>query len=190
MHQSIRRHQLRCWFDRQLQLESWDGRGLSPLNWTILGLIFLSVALFTLETEEAIGQSYSYVFELLNVAILLIFLSEFVLRLWSSGETRGIRGLSARARYAQPFWLTIDLLAFAPELLVLSLLALGVAVPIPVEWLKAIRLLRLLKIGKFVPGAKIVFDVITSVRFQLLVSAAVARLPERPKPQSERSHAA
>jgi len=43
----------RTWFDRQLLLDSWDGRGLSPINWVVLTLIILSVILFTVETMEA-----------------------------------------------------------------------------------------------------------------------------------------
>ena len=103
---------MRAWMDRQLLLDSWDRHGLSPVNWVILTLILLSVVLFTIETMPGLSPGTARALDLANDAVLFIFAIEFALRLWCAGETRSVSGLRNRARYAGPFWLFIDVLAF------------------------------------------------------------------------------
>ncbi len=52
----------------------------------------------------------------------------------------------------------------------MALVAAGVEIPISVEGLKAIRLMRLVKLARFVPAAQMLVDVIQSVWRQLLIS--------------------
>lgn len=161
---------LRRMVDRQLTIDSWDRPGLSPTNWVLVALIFASVVLFTLETEPALAGAWAEALNSANLLILCIFGIEFLLRLWSAGETRGVRGVTERARYAGRFWLTVDFLAFAPELFIVALMSAGIEIPFSVEGLKAIRLVRLVKLARFVPAAQMLVDVIESVWRQLLIS--------------------
>lgn len=161
---------LRRFVDRQLTIDSWDRPGLSPTNWVLIVLIFASVVLFTLETEPALAGDWADALNSANLLILCVFGVEFLLRLWSAGETRGITGVRERSRYAGRFWLTVDFLAFAPELFLVALMAAGIEIPFSVEGLKAIRLMRLLKLARFVPAAQMLVDVIESVWRQLLIS--------------------
>ncbi len=163
----------RAWFDRQLLLDSWDRRGLSPLNWVILVLIIASVVLFTIETMEGLSPGLAQVLELANDGILLVFAIEFCLRLWSAGETRGVSGLTNRAFYAGRFWLFIDFLAFGPELLMLVVTGFTGA---DMAWLRAFRLARLFKLAKYFEPARIVLQVLRSVWRQLLVAGVIASL--------------
>ena len=86
-------HRLRLWLDRQLIEESWPYRGFSPLNWFILAVILFSAVLFAAETEPLAVARYPLVLQAANLAILTVFALEFALRLFSAGETRGLKGL-------------------------------------------------------------------------------------------------
>ncbi len=163
----------RGWFDRQLLLDSWDGRGLSPLNWVILVLIILSVVLFTVETLEGLSPNTAFLLDLANDAILLIFAIEFCLRLWCAGQTRGVTGLGNRVHYAGRFWLSVDFLAFGPELIML--IATGF-MGADLAWLRAFRLARLFKLAKYFEPARVVVRVLRSTWRQLLVAAVIASL--------------
>jgi voltage-gated potassium channel len=161
---------LRRQVDRQLDLNSWGKPGFSPFNKILLVLILLSIVLFTLETEPSLEGAWANSFDLINQLILCVFGIEFLLRLWSAGEMVGKKGLRERARYAGRFWLFIDFLAFAPELFIVALISAGVGIPISVDGLKAVRLLRLLKLARFVPAARMLVEVVQSVWRQLVTS--------------------
>jgi voltage-gated potassium channel len=161
---------LRRLVDRQLTIDSWDRSGLSPMNWLLVGLIFSSVVLFTLETEPALAGAWANALNTANLIILCVFGIEFLLRLWAAGETKGISGIGARCTYAGRFWLVVDFLAFAPELFLVALVAAGIEIPFSVEGLKAIRLIRLVKLARFVPAAQMLVEVVQSVWRQLLIS--------------------
>lgn len=166
---------VRAWFDRQLNVHSWQKPGLSPLNIVIIVLIGLSAVLFAIETEPALVVDRSVMLLQLNVGILLIFAGEFFLRIWSSGETRKIAGLANRIRYAEPGWLVIDFLAFAPELLLLLVLfLLGDKAADWVVAFKLVRLLRLVKLAHYLPGSRILLETVVSVWGELLASLGIA----------------
>jgi len=151
-------------------IESWTGRGLSPANGLILALILLSAALFAVETENAIADHIEPQLRVVSLIILVAFALEFCLRIWSAGENRGLKTIGQRVDYAGPFWLILDFVAFAPELLLFVLVYTGVESTTSIEALKALRLLRLLKLARLLPGGRMVLEVIELVAPQLLVS--------------------
>lgn len=151
-------------------VESWTGRGLSPVNKVILALILLSAALFAIETEDSLADHIEFQLRLASLIILAAFALEFCLRIWSAGENRGLRTIGQRVDYAGAFWLTLDFIAFAPELLLFMLVYSGVESTTSIEALKALRLLRLLKLARLLPGGRMVLEVIELVAPQLLVS--------------------
>lgn len=166
---------MREWFDQQLNIRSRAGAGLSPLNIVIVGLILLSVVLFTLESEPRLDPALAEWIGRLNLVILILFAAEFALRIWSAGQATGIRGLGARATYAGRSWLAIDFIAFAPELLLVILIsALGDQYALSIGALKVVRLLRLIKLAHFVPGGRVLVETIYSVRNELLASVVIA----------------
>lgn len=167
-------HRTKLWLDRQLNIDSWDQSGLSPLNKLVFLFIFLSVVLFTVETEPGIYLHWGPIIDAMNAVILVSFAAEFSLRIWSAGETLGIHGLSGRTRYAGRAWLSIDFLAFGPELIVMALVLSGAAIPVSLGGFKAIRLLRVLKLARFIPGGRMVVEVVQSVWHYLLASLVAA----------------
>ena len=189
-------HRLRLWLDRQLIEESWPYRGFSPLNWFILAVILFIAVLFAAETEPLAVARYPLVLQAANLAILTVFALEFALRLFSAGETRGLKGLSARTAYAGRFWLLLDFLAFGPELILLALLYAGADIPLTLAGLRAIRLLRLVKLIHYMPGGRLMSEVLTDVAPQLLATLIAALglkfsdWPDKLRAAGEEFHAA
>ena len=166
---------MRAWWDRQLIVKSWERPGLSPVNIAIIGLIVLSAVLFAIETEPALAVIWGDALFTLNIVILTLFAAEFFLRLWSAGTSRGIAGLRERIDYAEPGWLVIDFLAFAPELVLLVVFAvIGEAAAGWVVSFKLIRLLRVAKLVRYVPGVRILVETIASVWTELVASVTLA----------------
>lgn len=165
----------RIWFDRQLQTGSWSRKGVPALTWGVFLLIVLSAICFTLSTEQALPQSISAPLALANRAFVVLFAMEFALRLWSAGESLGIKGFSARTAYAGRFWLSIDFLSFAPEIAIWILLKLTpISDQLAFEGLGALRLLRLVQIARYLPGSEILIETLVAVRTELLASAITA----------------
>lgn len=163
------------WCDRQISVKSWQRPGLSPLNFVIVAAILGSAVLFAIDTEQGLTEAWGAVLPILNLGVLALFAVEFCLRVWSSGEARGISGLANRVRDAGPVWLAVDFLAFAPELALLAVFALT-GKP-TAEWVVALRLFRLLrvvKLARYVPGARILIETIASVWAELIASVTIA----------------
>lgn len=138
-------------------------------------MILLSVVLFTLESEPGLDPEIGKWIAQLNLVVLILFAVEFALRLWSAGQAAGVRGLDARANYAGRSWLIIDFIAFAPELLLVILIAIfGDQFAFSIGALKVVRLLRLIKLAHFVPGGRVLVETIYSVRNELLASVIIA----------------
>jgi len=156
----------------QLDTERADRRGLSFTNWPLVFLIFLSLLIYTIETEEEIPIARTYEFWLLNVAILCVFAIEFVLRLWIAGVDERFRGWRGLWSYfaANPFMTVVDFVAFAPELI---LIALGASPP---ALLRSLRIFRLFKIARYFPAFKLVVDALRSCIQELLVALSLSAL--------------
>jgi len=129
-----------------------DGDSLSRcVDLVLVALIILSVAAVILESIPSVGQRYGdafYWFEALTVSIFSI---EYLLRIWSCVEapTYADRGsLRARLRFAVSFHALIDLIAILPFFLV-TFAAIGGA---DMRFLRAIRLLRVLKLMRYSPA--------------------------------------
>ena len=154
----------------QLEAERPDKRGLSPTNWCILFLILFSLVLYTAETEREIDVASRSLFWLLNYAVLTVFAVEFVGRLYAIGTVERFRGWRGLTTYARSNWflLTVDFLAFAPEL-VLMLVGLN-----PPGVLRALRLVRLFKLIRYFPAFRLVVDALRSCLQELLAALAVA----------------
>ena len=166
---------VRAFFDRQLTVRSWLKPGLSPLNLVIVALIIASALMFALETEPSVPADWRPVLFALNLLVLVAFAVEFALRIWAAGASVGITGFAARMAYAEPAWLVIDFFAFAPELcLLLYVVATGDAAVVWVDGFKLVRLLRVAKLVRYVPGMKLLFETIISVRLELIASVTIA----------------
>jgi voltage-gated potassium channel len=157
---------------RELEPTARDKPGLSTANSIVVALVLLSFLLFALETEPTIqGAARSWI-EMLNLAVLGVFAVEYVLRLWVESEDPRYRGAMGRFRYAVSPYALADLAAFLPELLWLLLPHGGDDSML--MFLRVLRLVRLLKIARFVPAFEVMGAAMRRAGEQLVTALAVA----------------
>ncbi len=157
---------------REMEPDARDRSGLSGINRLIMFLVLASFVLLALETEPGIDGVSRVWIEWANLAILGAFSLEYVLRIWIAGEDPAYRGLLGRLKYiATPFALA-DLIAFAPELIVI-LLAPEASSPM-IGLLPVLRLARLVKLARFVPAFDLLGATISRSGGQLLTTLAMA----------------
>jgi voltage-gated potassium channel len=146
--------------------------GLSSTNTFIVALVLLSFLLFALETEPTITGDLRTWIERLNIVVLVAFAIEYVVRLWVVGWDGRHRGFVGRLRYACSPYALADLAAFLPELLWLTIPHPGN--PELLMFLRVLRLVRLLKIARFIPAFEILAAAFRRAFSQLITALALA----------------
>jgi len=128
----------------QLEPDAWHAKGLSPVNTALVVLIFVAVAEAVLDTEPTISRGREELFANVEFGVGLIFLTEYVARLWVAVENPRFRNARLpRLRYALTPIAIIDLLAVVP-----SLFAFGGAPSLLLRFFRILRILRLAKLGR------------------------------------------
>ena len=111
-------------------------------------LISASVVAVILESMPSLEARYSEAFSLFEVCTVAVFSVEYLLRIWTAVEFDASKGMSAwqaRLRYMTSFHAIVDLLAILP----FYLLVLGVFSDVDMRFLRAVRLLRVLKLTRY-----------------------------------------
>jgi voltage-gated potassium channel len=139
----------------------------------VVFLIVLSFALLAIETEPATPAGVRALAQRIDVLIPWLFALEFALRVWSSGASPLYRGARGRARFFGRPLIWLDLLAFAPELVV-QLVLPGVASG--ASWVRLLRLFRLLKLFAMFRAFREIAAAVRAASRQLLATFAVAGL--------------
>jgi voltage-gated potassium channel len=147
--------------------------GLSRTNILIVGLVLASFLVFALETEPDIPADVAAWISAINIAILVAFGIEYVVRLWVIGEDPRYRGLLGRLRYMFTPFALADLAAFLPELLWLAFAHPG-ANDQTLMFLRVIRLVRLIKIARFIPAFEVLGAAMRRAGMQLVTALALA----------------
>jgi voltage-gated potassium channel len=146
--------------------------GLSATNTMVVLLVLGSFVLFALETEPTITGVWATWISALNLVVLGLFALEYVIRLWVVGEHPHHIGFRGRLRYALSPWALADLAAFLPELL-------WVLLPHPGDnsmlmFLRVLRLVRLVKIARFIPAFEVMGAALKRAGMQLATALALA----------------
>jgi voltage-gated potassium channel len=141
---SLRQHLYRL-----LETAHLGDRGSRIVDIGLIGLICISVAAVVLESMARLELRWSSQFYWLEVTTVCIFSVEYLLRVWCSVEApasrvQGASALQIRARYVLSFHAIIDLLAILPFYLML----LGM-LDVDMRFLRAVRLLRILKLTRY-----------------------------------------
>jgi voltage-gated potassium channel len=135
----------------------------------LVTVIVASVTAVALETMEALHVSYGGLFSVIEVVAVSVFTLDYALRLWTAPErdpTGAARPWRSRLRYVVSPLGIIDLLAVLPFYLDLFL-------PVHPDWLRVLRLLRLLKMARYAPGISLFVAVIRAERRPLLAALLV-----------------
>lgn len=153
-----------------LELEPNERRhGLSPLNKLIVIAIVVSVIFAVVESEHAVYESHPALFHGIEVGFSILFLVEYLARLWVAPEDPRFRGRLGRLRWALTPAALLDLLAVTPVLLHL----LGGEAYV-IRMVRLVRVLRLAKLGRFTQAWRALSEAVHARRYELMVSIAVA----------------
>jgi voltage-gated potassium channel len=129
---------------RQLEPSAWPKSGLSPVNAFIVLLIVIAVVETVIETEPLITHGREYWFDVVEVSIGVIFLVEYVARVWIAPDIPRFHSARfPRLRYMVTPIAIIDLLAVLP-----ALFAFGGASSLLLRFFRVLRMLRLAKLGR------------------------------------------
>ncbi|WP_325049239.1 ion transporter [Henriciella algicola] len=173
MHHIMTQIGLRKRLYTQMEPTARDKTGLSPFNLFIVILVLLSFLALALETEPTMGDGWMRAIDVFNVAIIIIFALEYLLRLWVAGENPEYRGVRGRVRYVCSGYALADLVAFLPELLWILLAPDDASAQI-VMVLRVLRLARLAKISRFIPAFDVLGATLSRAGQQLFTTLAMA----------------
>jgi voltage-gated potassium channel len=147
--------------------------GLSRTNVALVWLVIASFIVFALETEPDMPADASMWIAWINLAVLAAFGVEYVVRLWVIGEDPRYRGLGGRIRYIFTPYALADLAAFLPELLWLAF-AHPEANDQTLMFLRVLRLVRLIKLARFIPAFDVLGAAMRRAGSQLVTALALA----------------
>ena len=159
---------VRRYWHRQLDPEAWDGKGLSPTNWFIFFLIWVSIVFGVMATEPDFSHLLGGHLVAIDRLILAVFALEFVARLTTAGLNPKFKGLSGLVRYATRPASIADLIVIIP-----------IVLPAPATWmlmLRLLRILRLLRLAAFphIRQALLEFtEALAAKRFELLFTLSI-----------------
>lgn len=122
----------------------------------LIALIAASVAAVILESIPAFEAQYAAQLSFFEVFTVAVFSVEYLLRLWSSVELESEThrtSMQARIRYMTSFHAIIDVIAILP----FYLLVLGLTGSVDMRFLRAVRLLRVLKLTRYSAAMNMVF---------------------------------
>lgn len=138
------------------------------LDWILVILILANVAGTIAQTDPNIEQSYGEDLQLFDRLCVVVFLIEYLARLWVAPEHPLLQKLGparARLRFAATPMMVIDALAFVP--LLLELLFPGIA------YVRLTRLVRFLKLARYSPALATIGRVLAAERRALLACVII-----------------
>jgi voltage-gated potassium channel len=149
------------------------GESRSPTRTCVSGFlvaaIVATVAAVALETMEMLRAAYGALFAAIEIFTVAVFTLDYALRCWAAPEgdpTGAARPWRARLRYAASPFGVFDLLAVLP-------FYVDLLFPIDPDWLRVLRLLRLLKMARYAPGLSLFVAVLRAERRPLLAALLV-----------------
>lgn len=162
----------RRWLYVNLHPAAWHKRGLSPVNRFIAVIIIFAVMLAILQSEPTIYLGRESLFRNLELCFSVIFLAEYIARIWIAGENPDYGPtLAWRLRYALTFSALIDLIALVS--MFVTLMGSQGAV---LRMIRLVRIVALAKLGRYSTALNAIANAIHSRRFELLMSLALASL--------------
>lgn len=147
-------------FDDNLHTKQWH----NVADWIIIGLIILSTLEIFLSTFDAVSDCYGSVLGCIDLFTQVFFTIEVSLRIWNADMLDPkYRGLKGRLRYCFSFYGLIDILATYP-------FYLSYLVSLPVTLLKTLRVVRLLRVFRYMHSFQLLSKALSSKKNELLVS--------------------
>lgn len=144
-------------------------RHLSPANTVIIVAILGAVGVSVAETEPTLTAGHTLLLARINFVFGLIFLVEYVVRLWSIAERAPQHEWRERLRFAVSLPALIDVLAIVSSLT--PLLGFNST---PLRLVRLARIVLLVRVGPFARACALLAGAVTSRRLELLITAGLA----------------
>ncbi len=129
----------------------------------MIAMIVLSSVALVLNTEPHISGRFHTLFNAVEAIACLLFIAEYIFRIWKAGGRRSATALKRRVRYILSFMGIVDLLSFLPSLVIMA----GVQ---ETPLLLSMQLLRLIKLARYSLAFKLLAEVLRNEAESLLVS--------------------
>lgn len=156
------KQQLVCVFDDNLHTKVWH----NVADWTIIALIVISSLEVFLSTFAGVTDRVGGLLRFIDIFTTIVFAVEVSLRIWvADAIDPKYAGFKGRLRYCFSFYGLIDILSTYPALLALFL-------PIPVGAMKIFRIVRLLRVFRYMKAFRILGEAISSKKQELTISFA------------------
>ncbi|MFC3642730.1 potassium channel family protein [Aquibium oceanicum] len=152
-----------------LEPAAWPHKGLSPVNKVLAALILLAVFFAVVETEPIVVERRGAAILTIEAFFTIVFLVEYVLRVWIAPEKPAYAGRFGRLRYIVSVPALIDLVALLPGLFVF----IG-SEAFVVRLFRLLRILRLARLGRFSMAIHAITDAMKSRQYELLMSLTIA----------------
>jgi voltage-gated potassium channel len=153
-----------------LEPQAHGRQGLSTANRLVCAFILLSAAAAVLETERPLAETYAGMFLAAEIVFTAFFAVEYVLRVWISAENPKYGpGLLGRIRYMVSPLAILDLIAFAPALLIA-----GGSETFLLRLIRLIRILRLARLGRFSTAMQYLAEAVRSRGYELGITVGIA----------------
>ncbi|MBK8324755.1 MAG: ion transporter [Betaproteobacteria bacterium] len=152
-----------------LQLHGATRTGLTATQRIGAVVIVLPVVLAVIGTEPSLPPAVSDGIETIELLLGVVFLAEYLARIWSSGCRPEFAGLRGRIRYATGFFALVDLLALLPFLLG----AIG-SESLVLRVVRVFRLLALSRLARYSEAMRLVITAIADRRYELLFAVMLA----------------
>lgn len=142
--------------------------GLSAANKFFAVCIIVATALAILATEPTLSHPYGRFFRIAELALGIVFVGEYVLRLWVAAESDP-SAFKGRIRFAFSFSGLIDLVVAVAT--VLPFISANLSV---LRIVRLIRIARLAKLGRMSAAMHSIGEAIHSRRFELTLTMVLA----------------
>lgn len=148
-------------------------RTAQAVGFSIVTLITLNVVAVILQTVNSLDERYGGAFYYFEMASVIVFSVEYVLRLWScTCDERYSHPLWGRLRYVITPLAIVDLVAIAP-FYALAFLGKATINTAFVRALRLLRLMRLFKTSRYSQSFQIMGRVLRAKKEQILVTVLV-----------------
>lgn len=148
-----------------------EGEGLTPTQRVLFATIVAAVIVAVVGTEPELPEAVSRFIGIAETVVGVVFLVEYVARVWSIGVEPRYAGLRGRLRYMATPMPIIDLLALLPFLLG----ALG-AESLVLRAMRVLRLIALTKMARYSHAMRLVVGSVVERRFELGFALLLASL--------------
>ncbi|MBQ7947293.1 MAG: ion transporter [Bacteroidaceae bacterium] len=146
-------------FDNDLRTEQWQNWG----DYIIIGFIIISTASIFISTFN-VSPLCEKVLSIIDIVTVIVFTVEVSLRIWCADEiSPRYRGVWGRVKYCFTFYGIIDILSTYTFYVAIFL-------PLPYAMFKSLRVLRLIRIFRYLHSFKLLKEAFSSKGNELLVS--------------------